>query len=40
MRSFRCPDELWEQAKDKSREIGVSVTDVLIAALDDFIDSP
>ena len=37
-RTFRCPDDLWARAKQKSAESGVTVTDVLIEALVAFVD--
>ena len=32
-RTFRGPTDLWQRAKDKAAEQGVTVTDVLIKAL-------
>lgn len=36
-RTFRCPDDLWEAAKDKASVEGCTVTDVLITALKDYV---
>jgi len=33
MHSFRCPDDLWEQAKVKAEERGETVADVLRKSL-------
>lgn len=32
-RTFRCPDHIWNAAKAKAADEGVTVTDVLIDAL-------
>lgn len=37
-RTFRCPDDLWQAAKDKAQEKGITVTDVLIGALQEFVE--
>lgn len=36
-RTFRCPDDLWEAAKDKAAVEERTVTDVLITALKDYV---
>lgn len=36
-RTFRCPDDLWEAAKDKAAVESRTVTDVLIKALKDYV---
>lgn len=38
MHSFRAPEDLWERAKVKAAEKGVTITDVLVKALEDFAD--
>ena len=35
-RTFRCPDALWNAAKTKAAELDVTLTDVLIEALEEF----
>lgn len=37
-KTFRCPDELWQRAKERAREEGLTVTDVLISALITFVE--
>lgn len=37
-RTFRCPDDLWQKAKDKVAEEGRTVTDVLIDALITYVE--
>lgn len=32
-RTFRCPDDLWQKAKEQAAEDGITVTEVLISAL-------
>lgn len=32
-RSVRIPDDLWEQARERAREAGTTVTAVLVEAL-------
>jgi hypothetical protein len=36
-RTFRCPDELWEAAKDKAAVEERTVTDVLLKALREYV---
>jgi hypothetical protein len=36
-RTFRCPDELWDAAKDKAAVEERTVTDVLIKALNAYV---
>lgn len=36
-RTFRCPDDLWNAAKDKAASMEISVTDVLIESLEEFV---
>lgn len=36
-RTFRCPDALWEAAKEKAASMDITVTDVLIESLEDFV---
>ena len=36
-RTFRCPDDLWAAAKDKAAVEEITVTDVLIQALKDYV---
>jgi len=38
-RAVRVSDELWNAAKEKAVEEGITVTDVLITALEEFIES-
>jgi predicted HicB family RNase H-like nuclease len=38
-RTVRVSDELWNAAKEKAAEQGVTVTDVLITALEEFVES-
>lgn len=38
-RTFRCPDALWAAAKERAARDGLTVTDVLIAALSQYVDS-
>lgn len=33
LRSFRCPDDLWDQAKARAAEKDESVTDALVRGL-------
>lgn len=37
-RTFRCPTDIWEAAKAQAAEDGVTVTDVLISALLNYIE--
>jgi len=37
-RTIRVPDDLWNAAKEKAAEIGITVTDIVISALEDFIE--
>ena len=36
-RTFRCPEDLWQAAKDKAAVQECTVTDVLITALQDYV---
>ncbi len=36
-RTFRCPDDLWNAAKDKAAVEDRTVTDVLIKALQEYV---
>lgn len=36
IRTFRCPDELWQQARARAKDMGITVTDVLVHALREF----
>ena len=38
-RTIRVSDEIWNAAKEKAAEIGVTVTDVVVSALEDFIEN-
>lgn len=38
IRAVRVPDALWDAAKLKAAELGCTITDVLIAALEEFIE--
>lgn len=38
-RTIRVSDELWNAAKEKAAELGVTVTDIVIEALKDLVDS-
>lgn len=37
-RTVRVSDELWNAAKEKAAEEGITVTDVLITALEEFVE--
>lgn len=37
-RTFRCPDEIWNAAKEKTLSEGRTITDVLIDALREYVD--
>lgn len=37
-RTIRVSDELWNAAKEKAAELGVTVTDIVINALEEFIE--
>jgi non-ribosomal peptide synthetase component F len=32
-RTFRCPDNIWQAAKEKAAQDGLTLTDILLAAL-------
>lgn len=38
-RTVRVPNELWDAAKAKARQEGYTVTDVIIASLEAFVES-
>jgi len=38
IRAVRVPDELWDAAKLKAAELGCTLTDVIISALEEFIE--
>jgi len=38
-RTIRVSDTLWNAAKEKAVEEGVTVTDVVVTALEEFIES-
>ena len=37
-RTFRCPEDLWQKAKEKAADTGLTVTDILLAALINFVE--
>lgn len=37
-RTFRCPDNLWNPAKKMANDLGITLTEVLIDALEEFVD--
>lgn len=39
LRSFRCPDDLWDRAKAKAASNDETVTDALVRALEDYTAS-
>jgi len=38
-RTIRIPDDLWNAAKEKAAELGVTVTDIVIEALKELTES-
>jgi predicted HicB family RNase H-like nuclease len=38
-RTIRVSDELWNAAKEKAAELGVTVTDIVIQALEELVES-
>ena len=37
-RTFRCPDEVWNAAKEKAAQEGQTVTEIILEALRDYAD--